>query len=156
MNRRTGEWWPWLQVAGAAAARGLPLRDVKALADRAAAATATMGAALTVCTLPGSVARTESRLPPGTMELGLGIHGEPGAHRCALLSASATVKALLERILAAKSREKGERVALLVNNLGSTTLMELHIVARCALLQLAGVYHTLTCVELTPNIVGAS
>lgn len=60
-----------LQVAGAAAACGLPLADVAAEAKRASEMVGTMGVALSVCTLPGQV--TSDRLGPGKMELGLGI-----------------------------------------------------------------------------------
>ena len=78
------------------------------------------------------------------MELGLGIHGEPGAERCALRTADSTVAALLERILAAERGDKGrgfaegDRTVLCVNNLGTTTGMEQYVVARSALRQLAG------------------
>ncbi|KAL6001074.1 hypothetical protein ACLOJK_006801 [Asimina triloba] len=65
------------KVAGAAAAAGLSLSHVTAEAKRAAEMMGTMGVALSVCTSPGQV--TSDRLGPGKMELGLGIHGEPGA-----------------------------------------------------------------------------
>jgi Dak1 domain len=134
-----------MQVAGAAAQRGLPLEQVRAHAQHAADGVASMGAALSACTLPGAAPSEESRLPAGMMELGLGIHGEPGAQRCEARGASGTVRALLERILRAERGSKGrafqagDTVALLVNNLGATTHMELAIVARAALQQLHGV-----------------
>ena len=133
-----------VQIAGAAAAQGLPLAEVKAAASRANDAIASMGAALAACTLPGAAPPAEARIQPGQLELGLGIHGEPGAERCELHSASDTVAALLQRIVAAERGGKGrgyqrsDRVALLVNNLGSTSMLEMGIVAQCALQQLAG------------------
>lgn len=68
------------QVAGAAAACGLPLADVAAEAKRASEMVGTMGVALSVCTLPGQV--TSDRLGPGKMELGLGIVSSLHRHRC--------------------------------------------------------------------------
>lgn len=134
-----------LQVAGAAAAAGRHLGEVAAAACAAADGLKSMGAALTTCSLPGA---TEAPDGPaaGEMELGLGIHGEPGATRCAAMSSKATVEHLLGAVLAALSPGGGrgasmradERVALMVNNLGGSTTMELFIVARDALTLLAG------------------
>ena len=102
-----------------------------------------MGAALSFCSLPG--APPQDRLPEGTMELGLGIHGEAGAVRCALQTADGVVAELLKRILAQplgsdapRPVAAGDGVVLLVNNLGATTAMELHVVLGAALRQLQG------------------
>ncbi len=64
------------------------------------------------------------------IELGLGIHGEPGVKRMPMLSSDELVSHLLDGIFAARTLQAGERVALLLNNLGATTPMELAIVAR--------------------------
>lgn len=87
-----------LKVAGAAAAQGRPLAEVKALAERAAASVGSMGCSLSACTLPGKP--PSSRIGPGEMEVGLGIHGEPGAAKGPLRPADEVVAQLLARITA--------------------------------------------------------
>ncbi|GLJ17084.1 hypothetical protein SUGI_0295500 [Cryptomeria japonica] len=126
------------KVAGAAAEAGLPLADVAAEAIRAAQMVGTMGVALSVCTIPGQV--TSDRLGPGKMELGLGIHGEPGAAVADLQPVEVIVSHVLKQILSKEPQyiptKRGSRVALLVNGLGATPLMELMIVAGKAVAQL--------------------
>ncbi|KAB5511115.1 hypothetical protein DKX38_030201 [Salix brachista] len=85
------------QIAGAAAATGLSLDEVAAEAKRASEMVGTMGVALSVCTLPGQV--TPDRLGPGKMELGLGIHGEPGAAVADLQPVEVVVSHVLQEIL---------------------------------------------------------
>ncbi|TYJ98837.1 putative 3,4-dihydroxy-2-butanone kinase isoform X5 [Cucumis melo var. makuwa] len=85
------------KVAGAAAAAGLSLLDVATEAKHAAEMIGTMGVALSVCTLPGQV--TSDRLGPGKMELGLGIHGEPGAAVADLQPVDVIVSHVLKQIL---------------------------------------------------------
>jgi dihydroxyacetone kinase len=119
------------KVAGAAAAAGLDLQAVAAEARAAADAVRTMGVALSACTVPAA-GKPGFELGPREIELGLGIHGEPGVRRGPLEGADALVAHLLERILADRSLADARRVALLVNNLGGTTMMELAIVARRA------------------------
>ncbi|KAA3483967.1 Dak kinase [Gossypium australe] len=85
------------KIAGAAAAAGLSLADVAAEAKRASQMVGTMGVALSVCTLPGQV--TSDRLGPGKMELGLGIHGEPGAAVADLQPVDVVVSHILKQIL---------------------------------------------------------
>ncbi|KAE9467052.1 hypothetical protein C3L33_01041, partial [Rhododendron williamsianum] len=85
------------KVAGAAAAAGLSLADVVAEAKLASEMVGTMGVALSVCTLPGQV--TSDRLGPGKMELGLGIHGEPGAAMADLQPVDNVVSHVLKQIL---------------------------------------------------------
>ncbi|KAH8060340.1 glycerone kinase [Aureococcus anophagefferens] len=82
------------KVAGAAAAAGAPLADVAAAARATASAVKTMGVAYEVCTLPGRPA--SGRLGPGEIELGLGIHGEPGAEKSPTLAASDVADKLAE------------------------------------------------------------
>jgi len=120
------------KVAGAAAAAGQGLAEVAALARAAAGDLGTMGVALGACTVP-AVGRPGFDLGATEIELGLGIHGEQGVERAALLSADAVVERLLGSILADLELARGSSVALLVNGLGGTTGMELAIVARHAL-----------------------
>ncbi|KAI4352064.1 hypothetical protein L6164_006350 [Bauhinia variegata] len=119
------------KVAGAAAAEGLSLADVAAEAKRASELVGTMGVALSVCTLPGQV--TSDRLGPGKMELGLGIHGEPGAAVADLQPVDVVVSHVLKQILSPETNyvpiTRGCRVVLLVNGLGGTPTMELMIAA---------------------------
>lgn len=117
------------KVAGAAAAAGLPLLDVATEAKHAAEMIGTMGVALSVCTLPGQV--TSDRLGPGKMELGLGIHGEPGAAVADLQPVDVIVSHVLKQILSPETNyvpiTRGNRVVLMVNGLGATPMMELMI-----------------------------
>ncbi len=122
------------KVAGAASAAGLDLAAVAAEARQAASAVGTMGVALGACTVPGGSAGFT--LAADEMELGLGIHGEAGVRRTKLMPADQIVEHLLATILVDLAPPPGARVALLVNGLGGTPLMELAIVARKALAQL--------------------
>ncbi|KAL1318255.1 putative 3,4-dihydroxy-2-butanone kinase isoform X2 [Arachis hypogaea] len=119
------------KVAGAAAAAGLPLAKVAAEAKHASELVGTMGVGLTVCTLPGQV--TSDRLGPGKIELGLGIHGEPGAAVADLQPVDVVVSHVLNQILSTETNyvpiTRGGRVILMVNGLGGTPLMELMIAA---------------------------
>ncbi len=117
------------KVAGAAAEAGASLAEVAAIARDAAAAVRTMGVALTPCTVPAA-GRPGFSLGEAEVELGLGIHGEPGVRRVPVEPADALVDRLLGPILAELD---GDRVVLLVNNLGGTPAMELAIVARHAI-----------------------
>lgn len=132
------------KVAGAAAEAGASLAEVAAEARAAAASVATMGVALTPCTVPAA-GKPGFALADDEVELGLGIHGEPGVRRAPLEPADALVARLLDAILAARSARLAAapeapgdgRVALLVNGLGGATPLELAIVARGALAHLA-------------------
>ncbi|XP_044466040.1 putative 3,4-dihydroxy-2-butanone kinase isoform X2 [Mangifera indica] len=119
------------KVTGAAAAAGLSLAEVAAEAKHAAEMVGTMGVALSVCTLPGQV--TSDRLGPGKMELGLGIHGEPGAAVVDLQPVDVVVSHVLKQILSTETNyvpiAPGNRVVLMINGLGATPAMELMIVA---------------------------
>jgi dihydroxyacetone kinase len=125
------------KIAGAAAARGLPLSEVARIAREAAASLGTMGVALTPCTVPAA-GRPGFELADGEIEWGLGIHGEPGVARGALEPADAIVGKLLAKIVDDLALQAGERVALLVNNLGGTPSSELNVVAGAALRELGG------------------
>ncbi len=118
-----------LKVAGAAAQAGLDLDGVERVARAADAATRTFGVALRGCTLPGAPEPLFS-LPPGRMGLGMGIHGEPGVGEVDTTSADAVADALLDGLLAELAPSAGQRVAVVVNGLGSTTAEELFVVHR--------------------------
>ncbi|XP_010500369.1 PREDICTED: putative 3,4-dihydroxy-2-butanone kinase [Camelina sativa] len=119
------------KVAGAAAAAGLSLAEVAAEAKHASEMVGTMGVALSVCTLPGQLA--SDRLGPEKMELGLGVHGEPGAAVVDIQPVEAVVSHVLQQILSPETNyvpiTRGNSVVLMVNGLGGTPLMELLIAA---------------------------
>lgn len=121
------------KVAGAAAEAGLPLLEVKALAERAAAGLFSMGLGLTACTVPAA-GKPGFSIGDAEVEYGLGIHGESGVRRAPIQPAAAMVASLLDRIVAQGELQPGQRVALLVNNLGGTPSQEVDIVTREALL----------------------
>ncbi len=123
------------KVAGAAAAAGLTLGEVKAEASHAASAVRTMGVALSACTVP-AVGSPGFELADNEIEFGLGIHGERGVRRGALLPADEITAQLVGRLVEDSAAAAGSSVVLLVNNLGATPLMELAIVARAALHEL--------------------
>lgn len=125
------------KIAGAAAETGRPLAEVADLARAAAADLGSMGVALGPCTVPAA-GRPGFELGADEIELGLGIHGEPGVERTAIQSADALVERLLDAIVADLELSAGERVALLVNGLGATPPMELAVVARAALARARG------------------
>ncbi len=120
------------KVAGAAAAEGKNLREVAAIAQETARAIATMGVALSAGTVPAA-GKPSFVLDEQEVELGLGIHGEPGIRRVPLGSADELARELVETIISAQQLKTAERIAVLVNNLGATTAMELAIFARRAL-----------------------
>lgn len=124
------------KLAGAAIAAGKPLAEVAALARAAAADLGTMGVALGACTVP-TAGKPGFTLGDSEIELGLGIHGEAGVRRGPLQPADELVAEILQAIVSDRSLAPGDRVALLVNGLGATPPMELSIVARAALADLA-------------------
>ena len=114
------------KVAGAAADLGLDMEAVENAAKQANDATRTMGVALGPCTMP-QTGRANFDLPPGEMEIGMGIHGEPGIERGPAENADAVADRLLAPILDELNLGAQDRVAVLVNGLGSTSLLELYI-----------------------------
>ncbi len=120
------------KVAGAASEAGANLSEVAAEARAAVQVVSTMGVGLSAATVPAA-GKPSFTLGEQEIELGLGIHGEPGVRRGPLEPADFLVNHLLEPILANADLHPSDRVALLVNNLGGTTTMELAIVARHAL-----------------------
>ncbi len=123
------------KVAGAAAEAGKSLAEVATIARQAARSVKTMGVALSPCTVPAA-GKPGFALAEDEVELGLGIHGEPGVCRAPLEPADALVDRLLETIFG-RFNPAPARVALLVNGLGGTTTMELAIVARRAVASLS-------------------
>ncbi|MEM9577624.1 MAG: dihydroxyacetone kinase subunit DhaL [Pseudomonadota bacterium] len=117
------------KIAGAAADLGLDMAQVEEAARRANDATRTMGVALSACTMP-QTGKANFELPPGDMEIGMGIHGEPGVERGPAASADEVADKLLAPILEELKLDTRSRVAVLVNGLGSTSLLELYILHR--------------------------
>ncbi len=114
------------KVAGAAADAGLDLEGVTAVAQRAADNCRTMGVALSPCTVP-QAGKPTFEIGDDEMEIGMGIHGEPGVERGPLRPADEIADALLDPVLADHGLSKGDRVAVLVNSLGATPVEELFI-----------------------------
>lgn len=117
------------KTAGAAAERGDDLETVRSVAQGTVDATRTMGVGLSPTILPAAGEPTFT-LEEGEMEVGIGIHGEPGSHRGALETADEITDRFLAEILAELEPAPGDRVAVLVNGLGSTPLEELYLIYR--------------------------
>jgi dihydroxyacetone kinase-like protein len=119
------------KMVGAAAERGLALDPCKRLGDRVNASTASMGVAFTSCTVPEAGVPTFD-IGDHEMEIGVGIHGEPGRRRAALQPAAAIVDELMQAILKDLAPRPGQEVLLHVNGLGGTPLMELYLLYHLA------------------------
>lgn len=117
------------KVAGAAADAGLDLDGVVAATKKAAEHTRTMGVALSPVTLPAN-GKPTFELPVGEMEIGMGIHGEPGISRTGLASADDITTELVAKLDGDLSLQSGDEVAVLMNGLGSTPQEELYIMFR--------------------------
>ena len=114
------------KIAGAKAEEGASLAEVKAVAEKVIANVRTMGMAISPCTVPAA-GKPGFELPEDEMEIGIGIHGEPGTHRAKIASADEVAKTLLDKILA-DIDYKNQEVVVLVNGMGATPLMELYII----------------------------
>lgn len=114
------------KIAGAKAEEGAELEAVQAVAQKVVDNVRTMGMAIKPCTVPAA-GKPGFELSDDEMEVGIGIHGEPGTHREPLKSADEIVDMLLEKILADIDYADSE-VAVLINGAGGTPLMELFIV----------------------------
>lgn len=119
------------KCAGAAAERGDSLDEVADVAAATVASTRTMGVGLSPTILPAA-GKPTFELEDGEMEIGIGIHGEPGVHRGPLETADAVTERLVGAIADDLGLRSGERVSMLVNGLGATPLEELYIVYRRA------------------------
>ncbi|WP_040210374.1 dihydroxyacetone kinase subunit DhaK [Clostridium polynesiense] len=116
------------KIAGAKAEAGGTLEEVKSTAEKVVANVRSMGMALSPCTVPAA-GKPNFTLGENEMEIGMGIHGEPGTHREELKSGDEIVEHLLNKILDDMNLNNDE-VAVLINGLGSTPLMELYIANR--------------------------
>ncbi|MFJ9343241.1 dihydroxyacetone kinase subunit DhaK [Streptomyces sp. NPDC101733] len=114
------------KIAGALAEEGATLAEVAAVARKVNANSRSYGVALSSCTTPAK-GSPNFTLGEGEMELGIGIHGEPGRERRPLTGAAATTAAMLDAILADLPEAAGSPVILLVNGLGGTPPIELYI-----------------------------
>jgi len=119
------------KLVGAAAAEGKTLSVVAAIGRAAVKSLATMGVSLSAGVSP-TVGKPSFELGEDEMELGLGIHGEPGVTRTRLQSADQLTETLLTALFKHENFGESKRVAVMINNLGATTEMELAIIARHA------------------------
>ena len=136
------------KIAGAAAERGDDLDAVVAVAEKVIANVRSMGVALTACTVPHAGVPSFD-LPEDEIEIGIGIHGEPGRRRIPLASADDITEMLLTPVADDLGLGSGDKVLLFVNGMGGTPASELYVVYRRAraLLEERGV-------EVTRSLVG--
>jgi dihydroxyacetone kinase-like protein len=125
-RRGVGGTVPLEKITGAAAARGDDLDAVLAIAERVTGNVRSMGMALTAPTVP-HVGEPSFDLPDDEMEVGIGIHGEPGRARVPVENADGIVARLLEPILEDLPFTEGDRVLLFTNSMGATPLVELYL-----------------------------
>ena len=117
------------KMAGAAAEEGRDLDGVTAVAQKAADACRSIGAALSPCTVP-QVGKPTFEIANDEMEMGMGIHGEPGVWRGKLQTADEMAGEMMDRLLADMPLAAGDRVSIMVNSLGATPPEELYILYR--------------------------
>jgi phosphoenolpyruvate---glycerone phosphotransferase subunit DhaK len=127
------------KIAGAAAAEGRPLTEVAEVARKVIGNARSMGMALTSCTVPAA-GKPTFELPDGQMEIGIGIHGEPGRRRVPIGTAAEIAEMLLEPVLADLDFG-GDPVIAFVNGMGATPLLELYVMYHevASILDAAGV-----------------
>lgn len=124
------------KIAGAKADAGADLAEVTTTAQAAVDACRTIGVALSPCQIPGAAGPTFT-IGDDEIEMGMGIHGEPGIWRDKLRSADDVADEMVKRLLADPVKQASDRVSVLVNSLGATPLEELFIVYRRVAAQLA-------------------
>lgn len=115
------------KIAGAKAEKGASLQEVKNVADKVIKNVRSMGMALTSCIVPAA-GKANFTLGEDEIEIGMGIHGEPGTHREKISSADNIAEQLVNKILSDMPIEKNSEVAVMVNGLSGTPLMELYII----------------------------
>jgi dihydroxyacetone kinase-like protein len=115
------------KIAGAAAESGADLAKVTDTVKRVNDRTRSFGVALSSCIPPAS-AKAIFDLPEGQIELGIGIHGEPGRRRATLGTASEVVDIMVEAVLSDLKAKKGSKVLAFVNGMGGTPLLELYLI----------------------------
>ncbi|PEA58810.1 dihydroxyacetone kinase subunit DhaK [Bacillus thuringiensis] len=114
------------KIAGAMAEKGASLKEVEDVANKVIANIRSMGMALKTCTIPGA-GTVGYKIGENEVEVGIGIHGEPGTHRISMIAANEMAELLLEHILSDMQLKIGDKVAVMVNGLGGTPLMELYV-----------------------------
>jgi len=117
------------KIAGAKAETGASLEEVKVVAQRVIANVRSMGMALTPCTVP-ALGKPNFTLAEDEVEIGIGIHGEPGTHRETIKPVDEVVEQMVQKILTDMQLKPETEVAVMVNGLASTPLMELYIINR--------------------------
>ncbi|MQA32576.1 dihydroxyacetone kinase subunit DhaK [Modestobacter roseus] len=125
-----------IKAVGAAAEQGADLDEVVRVGKKVNDVTRTMGVALTACTPPAKGSPL-FELGADEIEMGVGIHGEPGRERKKLTNADAIVDELLDSVVGDLPYQSGDNVALMINGLGGTPISELYILYRRAHQQLA-------------------
>jgi dihydroxyacetone kinase-like protein len=115
-----------IKAVGAASEKGAELEELVKLGERVNSVTRTMGMALTSCTPPAKGSPL-FELGDDEMEMGVGIHGEPGRRREKLASANDIIDELLEAVVSDLPYSSGDDVALMINGLGGTPISELYI-----------------------------
>jgi len=115
------------KISGAKAENGGSLEDVKRVAEKTIENVRSMGMSLSSCTVPAA-GKANFTLGDDEVEIGMGIHGEPGTHREKISSADQIAEYLVSKILSDISIVTGDEVSVLINGLGSTPNMELYIV----------------------------
>ena len=114
------------KIAGASAEAGLELSEVKRVAEKVIANVRSMGMAVNACTVPAA-GKVSFELKDDEIEIGIGIHGEPGTHREKISEVNNIADKLLAKILAEGIYNSGDEVAVMVNGMGGTPLMELFV-----------------------------
>ncbi|MGG3845561.1 dihydroxyacetone kinase subunit DhaK [Aeribacillus composti] len=114
------------KIAGALAEKGATLKEVEAVAKKVVENVRSMGMALTPCTVPAA-GKPGFELGENEIEIGMGIHGEPGIEKTQIQPADEIAQILLEKILDDLKLEENDKVAVMINGLGATPLMELYI-----------------------------
>ncbi|MFK4785678.1 dihydroxyacetone kinase subunit DhaK [Fusobacterium sp. MFO224] len=114
------------KIVGAAAEKGYSLEELRKLGEKVIENVKTMGMSLEPCFVP-TTGRKSFDIADDEVEIGLGIHGEPGTHREKIKSAEIHVKQLLYEIFKHSTAKTEDEVAVMVNGLGATTLIELYI-----------------------------
>ncbi|NSB15304.1 dihydroxyacetone kinase subunit DhaK [Clostridium beijerinckii] len=119
------------KIAGAKAETGASLEEVTRVAEKVISNVRSMGMAISSCIVPAA-GKPNFTLGENEMEIGMGIHGEPGTHREEIKTADEITEHLMSKILEDIKLSSGEEVAVMVNGLSSTPLMELYIVNKKA------------------------
>ena len=117
------------KIAGAKAESGANLEEVTAIAQKAADSCRSIGMALTSCTVP-QAGKPTFEIGDDEMEMGMGIHGEPGVWRGKLKTADSIAEEMLDHLLSDMPISSGDRASVMINSLGATPLEELYIVYR--------------------------